>query len=70
MSEMQRNYYKVTLCQNEWADDERTGWLALSEDNIQMLQSFLDRQRQIFIAKYPDDAEDVELWKTAYNAGE
>ena len=53
MSEMQRNYYKVTLCQNEWADDERTGWLALSEDNIQMLQSFLDRQRQIFIAKYP-----------------
>ena len=62
MSEMQRNYYKVTLCHNEWADDERTGWLALSEDNIQMLQSFLDRQRQIFIAKYPEDAEDVELW--------
>ena len=59
MSEMQRNYYKVTLCHDEWADDERTGWLALSEDNIQMLQSFLDRQRQIFIAKYPDDAEDV-----------
>lgn len=58
----ERNFYKVTLQHEEWADDELTGWLALSEDNIQMLQSFLDRQRQLFIAKYPEDAGDVELW--------
>lgn len=62
MAETQRHFYKVTLQHEEWADDERTGWLALSEDNIQMLQSFIDKQRQLFLAKYPEDAQDEDLW--------
>jgi hypothetical protein len=62
MAEKLRSFYKVTLQHEEWADDERTGWLALSDEDIQTIQSFLDQQRQLFLAKYPKDAEDVELW--------
>ena len=62
MSEMQRNYYKVTLCHNEWADDERTGWLALSSEEVQKIRRFVDNQRKLFFDRCPADAEDVELW--------
>ena len=62
MAETKRHFYKVTLQHEEWADDERTGWLALSEKNIQTIQSFIDHELQLFLAKYPKDAQDDDLW--------
>lgn len=62
MAEKLRSFYKVTLQHEEWADDERTGWLALSDEDIQTIQSFLDHERQLFLAKYPNDAQDDDLW--------
>ena len=62
MADTQRHFYKVTLQHEEWADDERTGWLALSEENVQAIKSFVDHERQLFLAKYPEDAQDADLW--------
>ena len=63
MSEMQRNYYKVTLCHSEWTDDERTGWLALSSEDVQKIRRFVDNQRKLFIDRCPAEAEDQDLWE-------
>ena len=63
MSEMQRNYYKVTLCHSEWTDDERTGWLALSSEDVQKIRRFVDNQRKLFLDRCPADAEDQDLWE-------
>ena len=62
MAEKLRNFYKVTLFHEEWADDKRAGGLALSDEDIQTIQSFLDHERQLFLAKYPNDAQDDDLW--------
>lgn len=62
MADTQRHFYKVTLQHEEWTDDERTGWLALSEENVQAIKSFIDHERQLFLTKYPEDAQDADLW--------
>ncbi len=62
MAETQRLFYKVTLQHDEWADDERVGWLALSDENIQLIRSFIDHERQLFLEKCPKDAQDDDLW--------
>ena len=63
METTQRNFYKVTLFHEEWADEEWYGWLGLSDESVQKLRNFIEEKRALFLSQFPDEAEDDEFWQ-------